>query len=243
MAGRYGYSHYNNEGEAKSLLPVRPLSTAAVIQGATNGNLQRRFNAMMNRDVRGPAASAIQKIARGKHGRNAAKAKKEAKRVREQLTALQFKTFRKTDESNPAMFNSRTRKSRRKAKKKRNAGRIKAKAIKAVEKDMKKYRARRKNALGASALRGLSVAKAKKAASNMARSRMNNTSMNSSSIAAMLPEVPTHIPVISSAASKNNTNGKIAVAMGGRRRTRKRRKKRTRKRNKRRRRRTNKRKR
>ena len=25
MAGRFGYSHYNNEGEAKSLSPVRPV--------------------------------------------------------------------------------------------------------------------------------------------------------------------------------------------------------------------------
>ena len=227
MAGRYGYSHYNNGGEAKSRAPIRPISTAALIQGVSNGNLQSRLNAMMNRDIRGPAASKIQKIARGKYARNAAKAKKEAKRVREQLQALQFKTFRKTDESNPAMFNSRTRRSRKKAKAKRKAGIIKAKAINAVEKDMKKYRARREGALGASALRGLSVAKAKKAASNMARSKMNNTSMNSSSIAAMLPEVPTHIPVMSSAASKNNNNGKIAVAMGGRRRsTRKRRRRR-----------------
>ena len=209
---------------------VRPLSTASLIQGVTNGNLQRRLNAMMNRDVRGPAASAIQKMARGKHARNAAKAKKEAKRVREQLKALQFKTFRKTDESNPAMFNSRTRKSRRKAKKKRNAGIIKARAINASEKSYKqrmKQEAKRHSALGAAAARGLSVASASKAASNMARSKMANISMNSSSIAAMLPEVPTHIPVMASAASKNNNNGKVAVAMGGRRRrTRKRRKRR-----------------
>ena len=245
MAGRFGYSHYNNGGKlSEPRPPIRPLSTTALIQGVTNGNLQRRFNAMMNRDIRGPAASTIQKLARGKHTRNAAKAKKEANRVRRQLKELQYKTFRTTNELNPAAFNSRTRRSRKKAKAKRKAGIIKAKAINAVEKDMKKYRARRESALGASALRGLSVASAKKAASNMARSKMANISMNSSSIAAMLPEVPTHIPVMPLGASKNNNNGKIAVAMGGRRRrTRKRHKKRTRKRKKRHRRRTKKRKR
>ena len=238
MAGRYGYAHYNNQGEAKSRSPVRPLSTAAVIQGATNGNLQRRFNAMMNRDIRGPAASAIQKITRGKQARNASKAKKEAERVREQIKALQYKTFGTTDNRNPTAFNSSTRKSRKKAKKKRDAGRIKARAINAMKKEMKKTRkreSRRESALGAAA-RGLSVASATKAASNMARSKMNNISMNSSSLAAMLPEVPTHIPVMASgAASKNNNNGKVAVSMGGRRRrTRKRRKRRTRKQKKRR---------
>lgn len=240
MAGRYGYSHYNNDGKLGDPSPsVRPLSTAAIIQGVTNGNLQRRFNSMMNRDVRGPAASAIQKITRGKQARNASKAKKEAERVREQIKALQYKTFGTTNNRNPTAFNSSTRKSRKKAKKKRDAGRIKARAINAMKKEMKKTRkreARRESALGAAAARGLSVASATKAASNMARSKMENISMNSSSLAEMLPEAPTHIPVMASAAaSKNNNNGKVAVSMGGRRRrTRKRRKRRTRKQKKRR---------
>ena len=125
MAGRFGY--------ARDLNATDPLLSAVgdrdgrlTTQGAMNNRvLHEQLQGMMNRDIRMPdAASAIQKMVRGKRAINAAKAKLEAKRVRKQLTNLQYKTYRFTDESKPAAFNSRTRKSRKKAKKRRRECRL-----------------------------------------------------------------------------------------------------------------------
>ena len=116
MAGRLGYARDNETNAQFSMVGERD---SRLTQGAMNNNVfNARLQMMMNRDIRMPAAGAIQKMVRGKQAINAAKAKLEAKRVRKQIKNLQYKTFRTTDESNPGMFNSRTRKSRKKGKKK-----------------------------------------------------------------------------------------------------------------------------
>ena len=68
MAGRFGYASYSNTDPLSPVAsPHRvPRVSELIASGQNMQYVQQQLQEMVNRDVRGPAASAIQKMVGGK---------------------------------------------------------------------------------------------------------------------------------------------------------------------------------
>ena len=250
MAGRYGYATFNTEMDRRNTEQRRvppPLSTASLIQGLQQGNLHNRL--MQRNPNSAHLARLLKESKNSENARNAKKAKKGANNALKALKQAQRKAFGVNQNSSAGTTRKGKKKemTAKKMKKKQKIHEIKKAAIAAMQRQQANNARNKERAVAANIgnlnmgggpivgpgleLIGSSASKANSlpsapnynSNSNPLPSAPNYNSNSNRALIASLPIAPTHNVARKTSNNKKNKNNKrrVAVAMGGRRKTRK----------------------